>query len=322
MARLEQYRIEHPGQGPTVEFSVHEEIRPIPISFASQLESWSNEFEKSFPQPNNAIREKPDSTRIPLNKPEENMLTTFLSRVREIQDYKVGGETRKAVILCIENMLQLASTSARFKDALVILLNQASESCGDRVQIVFNDIEILYQFHCKELSSDEFKQLTLREGRYEYLRQHALEIYHKRGGDDIEIILAFHINLRERLNLPISTEHMLYQNLSRVTTEMVVEAKNKIEAMTEIQVLAYSPHWLAKMRESYAKEHAKIEEEFWQLFEQAREYFGPGKNGALLEGNDQLANLIQSAPLKEYTTVARVISDKRNEEIARLGFTV
>ena len=291
-----------------------------------QFKSWSKEFEESFPQSLGhfwilpSFRRSPNAARLSLNPAEKESLTTFLSRIRTVKDYELGGRTKRNVIVRVENMLQLACTNPKFKEAMLVVLEQALETCNDRVLLCFNGIEVLYQFHCRELSAAAFKELAIREGRYEFLRMHGFAIHQRRPrrprNDEVEIILYFHVKLRESLHLPHSSENMYFENMAEITNPMLDEAKNKVEALSEAEVLSYSPQWEKKMIDSYPDRCEAINDEYIEYIEDARQYFNQNKNTAFLVDN-KLARLIVNA--QTYPEAAKLISHEKNIEIARLG---
>ena len=128
-------------------------------------------------------------------------------------------------------MLRLACENGEFKGKMLALINEGLTSCHDRVLITFNDIEIQWRIHQPQ-SESELLDLLVRVERYEQLHKHAKKIAEERGlGDEIETILHYQIALTKQLDLPISTEGMLYQAMSGVTQTMLKDAHTKIASL-------------------------------------------------------------------------------------------
>jgi hypothetical protein len=221
--RLRAHRVNSPYQGPTVLFSIAEDvIGAQPRTLDTMLLTWSQRFEAAFP--NNGAnaefwqnRTTDFSSLLSLEAHYGQYLNEFLSKVESIQDFRPPStqEMQKNVILRVERMIQLACTNPDFNKKMMELIVTAGDGCQDKTTIVFNEIEIEWQFHHKPLTKEEFIVLAKRAALYDLVEAYAKKFAEdNRLGDEVETILDFHLRLREKLDLPISTKTMLYRGMS------------------------------------------------------------------------------------------------------------
>ena len=247
-----------------------------------RLRGWSDEFEEMFPTSVGELRPQITDTNaqthfeplLSLSDDDKDNLSRYLRRLRETKDYRNGTPaSKKNVVLRVEKMLRLACKNGEFKGKMLALINQGLTSCGDRVLIIFNDIEIQWRIH-QPRSESELLDLLVRVERYEQLHKHAKKIAEERGlGDEIETILHYQIALTKQLDLPISTEGMLYQAMSGVTQTMLRDARTKIASLTNEDLLSQSEHWRVYLEKKHAGAISKINEKFSDLLEVAGEYY-------------------------------------------------
>jgi hypothetical protein len=319
-ARLQAHRAAHPDQGPSFRFSVYESVQnQTALPLDDQLNSWVAEFNACLPQEQPAV----DFFSL-LSESDEvkQTLSRYLSRLRDIKDYKAGGEDRKNVIRRVYEMIKLASEKTEFKKDMLALVHEGTETCGDRVLIVFNDLEILAQFH-QNLSSDEYKALAIRASRYEELKKYAKTICRDhRLGDEIETILYFQLKLKEALNLPISTNKMLYPGMSGVTDEMLGVAEATMLALSDEELLAKSDYWQTQMEQEHPEAVQEIKDHYSILSEQLLEYDHSEEKAIFLAEHPDLKNFLDRATAKgvviEYNSLARFCSEERALKIASI----
>lgn len=201
---------------------------------------------------------------------------------------------------------------------MLALILEGLATCGDRVLIIFNEIEILGQFHQPDLSRAAFRDLAIRAERYERLKKYAQnECRRLRLGDTIETILFFHLYLKDALHLPITTQGMLYPDCSGVTPQMLDEAANAMRRISNEELLASSSYWQEYAKRQNLEAAEQINAKFSQLLEDLEEHFNSGA------ASDNLREILIQAQEKgiaaEYTAMARFLAALREQEIARLG---
>ncbi|MBX9745022.1 MAG: hypothetical protein K2X08_07440 [Chlamydiales bacterium] len=337
--RLRLHRLAHPDQGPTVLFSIHDDVAlpAQPVSLETQLALWSQEFETAFPKeehPELWISRQEAGANLQehfeglhsLDSGTKMMVANYLRRLRDIKDYKNGDVGKQNTILRVEQMLQLANKNPAFRQELLKLLQQSLVSCGDRVQLYFDEIEIAWQFHHKELSPETFRDLTIRAERCRQLQLHAEKKAEELGlGDEIETILYYRIHLKNDLHLPISTLNMLYPGASGVSEEMINMARAEISALSDETLLATSPRWQERMKQFHAHQVEEITNHYGELLNDLEDYLAlePREDKDLyLKQKPDLARLIDKAMSLnisiEYSAMADFIDKERQKAIGEL----
>jgi len=335
--RLQEHRLQHPGQGPTVHMSIEDDIGDdvLPGEEAQTLEQrlrgWSDEFEEMYPTALGEFRPPITDTNaqthfeplLTLSDGDKNNLKHYLRRLRDTNDYRNGTPASKRnVVLRVERMLRLACKNAEFKEKMLALISEGLTTCGDRVLILFNDIEI--QWHIHQIQSEpELRKLLVRVERYEQLREHAKKIAQERGlGDEIETILHYHIALTRALDLPISTHGMLYQAMSGVNQNMLTKACKEIAALSDKDLLSRSEHWRAYLAKKHANAVSAIDERFNKLLDDAEEYYrieNPSEKQSFLETHADLAQVLKNAKdITSYLSACNSISHQRKAAIIAL----
>jgi hypothetical protein len=107
-------------------------------------------------------------------------------------------------------------------------------TCGERITRYFNDIEIQVYLCQENLTTRQCAEIVIGMERKKLLQQCADEEISKQvAADPIEVYLRYELSLKEVLNLPISTLHMLYSRLAEwVTQQMLESGKTKVLAKT------------------------------------------------------------------------------------------
>jgi Leucine-rich repeat (LRR) protein len=331
--RLQEHRLQYPGQGPTVYMSIADDHLPTNTQTLEQrLRGWSDEYEKIQPPMFGDSRPRITDTNaqtyfeplLSLGEEDKNNLNNYLRRLRETRDYQNGTpDSKKNVILRVERMLRLACENAEFKGQMLALINEGLTTCGDRVLIIFNDIEIQWHIHQTQ-SEPELRNLLVRVERYEQLRKHAIQVAEQRQlGDQVETILHYQIALTEQLDLPISTRGMLYQAMSGVNQTMLRDARKKIASLSDEDLLSRSEHWRVYLAKKHADATLKINEKFSDLLEVAEDYYGiedSAEKQAFLEAHADLAQFLKSTTdIIDYVTACSFINRQRDAAITALG---
>ena len=278
-----------PDHSPRVILSIHDDDFQGPNqTLEERIHAWFREFETTFPRQNNESlwnnRQPTDDAHFNecfgplLGLTDHNYLNLnlFLGRLRELEDYRKGGDAKSNIILRVDRMLQLACKNEEFKNEMLALITEGLESCRDRVLIIFNDIEIRWQVHQEGLSKEDIKKLSIRAQRYEEVKKMVLELARSRHlGDEIETILYFLVQLRDELELPISTQRMSYQEVGAqgITQDDIDLVHAHILSYSDQDLLAKSDIWQAYIHQQYRKNVAELNEKYETLLEKAEELF-------------------------------------------------
>ena len=298
----------------TPSFESLSSIEPVP-TLEEQLSEWNNEHLEQFHSP--CVQNL--APLLALEEPGKGQLAEYLHKVRITKDYTEGGASRENIVRRAGNMLRLASTNPQFRDQMVSAITEGTESCGDRVLIVFNDLEILWQAYQKNMTEEQIRDLAMGQGRYELIKKYAHEEYVQRHlVDEVSTILHLQLSLKDRLNLPISTQEMMYQRYSGVSSEMLEDITARVESFSEEALLANSPIWQNLQQEKHSLEIEKIESYYQDLLVQADEFRLSPDRPKYLENHKDLAKFLPKGPFV-YDKMCNLIGQEREEAIAGIG---
>ncbi|HEX4840017.1 MAG TPA: NEL-type E3 ubiquitin ligase domain-containing protein [Rhabdochlamydiaceae bacterium] len=249
---------------------------------------WLTQFKETFPEAN-----RNQADRFPahagdraclafysslLTHEEKGKLDEFLNRVKGTEDYKRGGASRQKVILDAVSMLQEAATQEKFREALFPILDDATSTCGDRVTLARNTINMqMCLSRADERSDDELAELLIGLNRVELLDGYAKgRIEALNLGDAIETYLFYQVKLKEMLNLPVAADGMLHAGASGITPAMLEEDAMKVLSRTTsssdvCNILVNSSEWQKRMLKNHKAEldeaEGKLSKKMEALFE-------------------------------------------------------
>ncbi|MBS3903373.1 MAG: leucine-rich repeat domain-containing protein [Anaplasmataceae bacterium] len=260
----------NPALGPRFEFSIYEPVRiaaqAAPKTLQEEITYWLMQFNQTFPVGDSirsafpeallstegvetstiyqSLFDQSEEVENRLSDAECTNLMNFLRRLQSIQDY-LTLQTRPKTILRVVQMLHGAVTNQTFRDKLLFIIGDALSSCGDRVTICWNMIELYWNLYCclgdkKDMPEEEWdpfldkaKTLLVGAKRLELLDKHVEPIIRrKRLGDAIESKLFCQVQLREALQLSISTQGMLYAHMAGIDSEDLEELQGLVLSQT------------------------------------------------------------------------------------------
>ena len=204
-------------------------------------------------------------------------LRNWLSRLAAIADYKTK---RKELSLLIYQALSKAEQQADFRDVFWSCIDEAHVTCGDRMALSVLRLDIQFQIAESSAKGDM--------ARLAYLIGHgtwALDELEKIAGnkarslkfvDEVEVYLAYPIQLKKALQLPFLLDQMLYFRCSSVTEEDLKRAEEIVKGglsnrQAYCDFLAKNDTWQKALEKALPKEYAAIVRK---------------KNGASDEGNE------------------------------------
>jgi Leucine-rich repeat (LRR) protein len=291
-AQLQQIRQENPDLGPTLYFSIADwpeynrsgvvqlALWPPILGMAASaippldevLLSWLEKVQQEFPQfcdhhPTHFPSQENATTCPALYAPlldheKAKDLATFLEKLTTTQDYINGGATRKQVVKLVYEMLQTAITFETFCQKLFNkLLPEANARCGDRATFFLNEIETeIYLANADHKSDQELVDLLVGIQRLNLLKECAAKRIGLLGFTDaIEVHLYYECKLKKTLNLPISSEEMLFKTIGKVPEEMLQE--DAIQILTQTQkrddiykILIASEAWQKRVQKNHQED--------------------------------------------------------------------
>lgn len=171
--------------------------------------------------------------------PAARRFAVFLGKIEVSRDYR-DPRTRPAMQARVYTLLDSMSSSRSLRQAIFELADEACTSCGDRVVLGLNNMELAIQNHRAESGRlSETDLLDLGRGLF---RLDNLEKFAFKAGmlgclpsqddptpDDVETILNLQERLRESLQLPIPS-FSLASGSSAVTFLRVRQARRAVQA--------------------------------------------------------------------------------------------
>ena len=157
-------------------------------------------------------------------------LVTFLKKLAATADYNNLVSRPLLAQRIIDTLLSVLGNE-QIQDEALALIHDAISSCGDRVILALDDLEILElndsakTMAIKHESPSELRALGLKMMRMSEVkriaRKHAARLP---LADEVEVVLAYQIEIRKHLELPGTTKHMLYRPCAQVSQQDIDEA--------------------------------------------------------------------------------------------------
>ncbi|MFZ0565294.1 MAG: NEL-type E3 ubiquitin ligase domain-containing protein [Chlamydiales bacterium] len=157
-------------------------------------------------------------------KEHEDELVTWLERLSYMRDYQ-NNQTEVAKL--VYQMIKKAEEESEFRNVFVGCLQEASTTCGDRMALFLIKMGINYDIEVAK-QANNLPRLAHLIGHGSWVLDELEEIARNkiselRNGlgniDEIEVLLAYPIKLKERLNLPIRTNEMSFFHLSTINDQ-------------------------------------------------------------------------------------------------------
>ncbi len=160
--------------------------------------------------------------------------------------------------------------------------NAAQLSCQDSVALRFSDLElrVLVWRAQAEAATGNQEQVLLRLGRQlwrlDELDRFALQDIQARqldGGDpdQIEVVLAYRVALREQLDLPVLTQGMTYREVAGVDSGRIARARNWVQSNETGERLASAlierEFWRTHLRSAYQARFEALNAPFHERLE-------------------------------------------------------
>jgi hypothetical protein len=163
---------------------------------------------------------------------EKSLINLFLQRIRTTADFK-NPRSQGGVLFALFNILnECAQENRTFKTEIFIpLIIEALASCGDRITITLNRMDLLRQVAQAQqnLSLKELAFFLITYKRLQLVHESAQKIVEeKKLGDAIEPMLYLQNHLKHLLKLPIVSEGMLYPAMSYITESELNEIGTEI----------------------------------------------------------------------------------------------
>lgn len=222
-----------------------------------------------------------------LSEPQKVQLQSWLSRLSTIGNLRRAGESEKEFAQKVLSFVNQANQDEKFREVFLGILNGASDTCGDRVALSLLHIGMAYQQATMDLSDPKKVADFLKRG------PGALDILEKIARDkvltlpmvdEIEVYLAYPVQLRETLNLPIDVDKMLYFACSSVTAQDLEGAKQEVQSFLDdeeasLKFLIKQNIWVETLQKAYPERYEEINNQRYDMLEdpatcnQAMDYY-------------------------------------------------
>jgi E3 ubiquitin-protein ligase SspH2 len=220
-------------RGPTFQFSVHGGGKKATRPLQHAVADWYGENAESVRTTWSDFEQEEGAKEFSLFL--DVLIDTYLNK----------GEFRQEIR---EWLSHLANNPELRKNSFMLSFG-ATESCHDRVSIQYNDMKKARLIDDIEKGAyDErlSELIPIARGmfRLDKLEEIAREKYESlRLRDEIEVYLAYQVQLRDRLKLPLDTK-MLFFSLSGVTGKDLEEAEKKVKKLENDEFIQYlSTQW-------------------------------------------------------------------------------
>ena len=187
---------------------------------------------------------------LTLSPDQSRELIIFLEKLTATADYSNLISRPVLAQRVIRTLLSVIGNEQIQTNALT-LIHDAISSCGDRVILALDDLETLeLQARAEELAVNHEdpselialgRKMMLAEKVKRIAQTHAERL---RWVDEVEVVLAYQIELRKHLELPGATERMLYRPCAQVSDENINEALVQLHrSCTEREVAEFLKVW-------------------------------------------------------------------------------
>ena len=195
----------------------------------------------------------------------------FQARLIQTAEYKNPG-TRPALAARVDRLVAAMQLSPSLRSSCFAIADTAITTCGDRVALGLNDMEVAGINHDAEAGKyddqalqslginlfklDAVNQIAL--ARIEELKDRAVRI------DEVEIRLAYQTALKKSLDLPGITDDMLYRACADLTPHDIDTAEKKVRSLLEseapLEYLARWQPWSQAMQRNHPVVYAALSE--------------------------------------------------------------
>ena len=187
---------------------------------------------------------------ISLRSDQADDLIRFLGRLTRTADYQ-NQASRPVLAQRVIDMMALLARSVRGRDDALVRIYHAVSTCDDRVILALDDLETLQllisaeTMAIKNSNPSELRALGLKMMRLDEVKRIARDHMKTLNWvDDIEVDLAFQIGVRKHLDLPGSTQNMIYRRCAQVSEQDIAKAVEQVkENCSEAHLNVYLDRW-------------------------------------------------------------------------------
>ena len=177
-------------------------------------------------------------------------LIRFLGRLTGTADYQ-NQASRPVLAQRVIDVMALLAGSVKVRDDALVRIHHAISTCDDRVILALDDLETLQlltsaeAMAVKNSNPCELRALGLKMMRLDEVKRIAHNHMKTLNWvDDIEVELAFQIGVRKHLDLPGSTQNMIFRGCAQVSEQDIAKAVEQVkENCSEAHFNVYLDRW-------------------------------------------------------------------------------
>ena len=177
-------------------------------------------------------------------------LVCYLGRLTGTADYQ-NQTSRPVLAQRVMAVMSLLAGNDRVRETALRHIHDALSSCDDRIILALDDLETLQLLTSAETLAfenrdpRELKALGLQMMRLDAVKRFARDHMKTLSWvDAIEVELAFQIGVRQQLDLPGSTQHMIFRGCAKVSDQDIANAVQHVNTYcSEIQLEVYLAQW-------------------------------------------------------------------------------
>jgi len=171
-----------------------------------------------------------------------DVVLKFLKMLLQSAMYRRKGLRKGFARQVVEILDILQKNSDGAREELIVRVADSIDACADKPLVLVNDMFLLTKIMKARGDRGKLRNLGLRVMRLELVRELARQ-HPEFEIDDVCVMLRYEISLREPLDLPVSSQAMLYRDYIVVTEDQLKEAKRKAESITQDEFEAWLPTW-------------------------------------------------------------------------------
>ena len=220
LERMKHLTTRNEYQGPIFWFSIVEENKE---SSSRSVEEWITYLYSLLGKAEEKLAGIPK---------DNNELRAWLSRLAWMAEQASTTKKRDTIIRRVLEVLNYVNSHPQFLDTFLSVIHGAADTCGDRVILSLLHLDVAYQI--QTIPSSDPKQLAFLLSRGVWALKLLEEIAREKIKtfsfiDELEVFLAYPVQLRKQLQLPIPEYEMLYFTFSGLSNEDLQSAFDSVE---------------------------------------------------------------------------------------------
>ena len=217
---------------------------------AGQPEQQFSNLEQGFAFWRRLASSNSEIPELDLRHDQADDLVHYLGRLTSTADYQ-NQTSRPVLAQRVMAIMSLLAGNDRVRETALRHIHDALSSCDDRIILALDDLETLQLLTSAETLAFEnrdprkLKALGLQMMRLDAVKRFARDHMKTLSWvDAIEVELAFQIGVRQQLDLPGSTQNMIFRGCANVSDQDIANAVQHVNThCSETQLEVYLAQW-------------------------------------------------------------------------------